>query len=805
MNHGDCMKIRNPIASHIVRNEETVSSHINVLAHYSDDALIDKSGKLVRIFKLTGLNHMTQDRKMLDVYKQRRNNLLKSFSSEFAFYFWEIKRRADEYPEGDFAESYACDVNEQYRVQMRQAQLFHTEHYIAVITKQPEGLINRGFTFLQTIKASFDKQSKLNLIKHQYQELNDATSRIMSAFSEYECELLSVYENDSVKYSAPLEMLSQLTNIDGSPVPLAIKQTASILPRKRLSFNGRTGSIEIRAADNKKQFAAILSIKTYTPHTYQGILDELQSLRCEYTITQSFRFYDRQTAKNKLRDQQNEMLQTRDESITQTEQIDEAFDEAASGEVGFGKHHFSLVCYSNSTEELDKNVGVIASRFLDANIICVRETVACEMTFWAQLPGNFAYICRAADISTLNMASLASLHNLPIGKCTGNHWGDAVTVFETPSGTPYYFNFHYRDVGNFLVFGAMGSGKTALIGFLILQSMKFGGKRVIFDKDRGMELVVRAMRGVYETIKPGKPTGFNPCQLADTSENRQFLVDLFIKILSRPGEVLSESEMTVITSAIEGMYRLAPENRQFCHIASFFGSRKPGSLRTRFDQWHGDGAYAWLFDHSYDTLNLNTDVIGFDISHLLDHPECKTPALMYLTYRVEQALIGKRGMIFFDEGWRVLDDEYFKAWINDLSRTPRKKDNIFGLATQVANDTVNYSISKAIYESAFCKFFFPNPGADRTVYVDHLGLTEYQYQLIKKMPDDEHYFLLVHGRGQHTESVIARPKLKGMQDLLTVLSARERSLLLFDQICPQVGDDPDQWLPVLLQRLRESA
>src|SRR5262249_18310299 len=154
----------------------------------------------------------------------------------------------------------------------------------------------------------------------------------------------------------------------------------------------------------------------------------------------------------------NEMLQSKDESITQTEQIDDAFDDTASGEVGYGKHHFSLVCYADTQEELNKQIGIIVSRFADVDIACVREDVACEPSFWAQLPGQFSYICRPADISTKNMASFASLHNYSMGKLTGNHWGDAVTVLETLSGSPYYFNFHYRDVGNFLIFGAMGSG-----------------------------------------------------------------------------------------------------------------------------------------------------------------------------------------------------------------------------------------------------------------------------------------------------------------------------------------------------------
>ena len=259
----------------------------------------------------------------------------------------------------------------------------------------------------------------------------------------------------------------------------------------------------------------------------------------------------------------------------------------------------------------------------------MRETVACEAGFWAQLTGNFAYICRPADISTRNMAALASLHNYPLGKIRGNHWGDAVTVFETLSGSPYYFNFHYKDVGNFLVFGAMGSGKTLLVGFLILQSMKFGGKRIIFDKDRGLEIAVRSMRGSYEIIKSGIRTGFNPCQLPDTAENRQFLISLFGKMLTVNGETLTEADLEIIVNAIDGMYRLDVASRQLCHLASFFGARKQGTLRARFDQWHGDGAHAWLFDNETDTLNLEADVLGFDLGSILDDANCKTPALMY--------------------------------------------------------------------------------------------------------------------------------------------------------------------------------
>lgn len=803
MNHGESMKIAKYIANRIIKNEERASKHINILSHYADDTLLDKSGKLIKIIKLSGLDFVTKDEQTLDIYKIRRNNLLKNFSSEFAFYCWAMRRKTSRYPAGEFTESFAKAVNDKYQKKLNVAEMFHTEHYLAVMTKHPEGVMNKGYSFINHLIHVFDKRAKQEYIAKRYQELNDVTRKILSSLADYQGELLSVYKKNGVTFSAPLEFLSQLLNAESFPVPLDITNAAQVLPRKRLFFNGRSGTIEMRAADGSKKFAAMLSIKAYAPITYQGLLNELSQLKCEYVITQSYRFYDRHMAKGRMRDQQKDMMQSKEESISQTEQIDDVFDDTASGEVGYGKHHFSLACYADTQEALNQQVGSIVSQFSNIDITCVREDVACELGFWAQLPGNFSYICREADISTRNMAGFASLHNYSAGRLKGNHWGDAVTVFETLSGSPYYFNFHYKDVGNFLVFGAMGSGKTVLIGFLILQSMKFGGKRIIFDKDRGLEILVRAMGGTYERIKPGIRTGFNPCHLSDTPVNRKFLSSLFKKMLSVNGETLTENDSEIIENAIDGMYRLDKTSRQLGHIASFFGTKKKGSLRARFDQWHSDGTHAWAFDNEADSLGLNADVIGFDLGHILADPICKTPVLMYLTYRVEQAIEGTRGVLFIDEGWLALADDFFKKLIDDWSRTPRKKNNIFGLATQVANDTVHSSISKSINESAFCKIFFPNSSADKTVYVDDYGLSEHEYQLVKTLPDDQHYFLLNYGRGTHKQSVVIRANLEGMDDEIAIISARENTLALLDQLRAEVGDDPRVWLPMFHARRKE--
>ncbi|MDQ5899918.1 MAG: type secretion system protein VirB4 [Pseudomonadota bacterium] len=795
------IKQKNPLPSRLLKKEANASRHINILGHYNNETLIDKSGKLIQIIQLSGINGLTQSEADLDAYKNRRNSLLKSFSSEYAVYFWTLRRQTTEYPGGEFKSGFAQQLNERYRERIKRNSLFQNAIYLAIVTKPAAGVINQGFNWISKLSRQLDKEAQQQQLAKTYQALEATTQKVLQVLSDYQPQLLTVYQKDKLYFSQPLAFVDQLINYDRQAVPLAAQDASIYLARKRLFFNHRSGTIECRAGDYSKQFAAALSIKAYPAMTYQGLLDSLNSLRMEYTITQSFRFYDRYLAKTRLRDQQQDMQQTKEESTRQTEQIDEAFEEAASGDAGYGQHHFSLMCYADSQEQLNQQVGEIIALFSDRDIVCIREDVGCECAFWAQLPGNFAYIVRAAEISTKNMAAFASLHNDPLGQKQGNFWGNAVTVLETLSGSPFYFNFHTKDVGNFIIVGATGSGKTVLVGFLIAQSMKFGGKRVIFDKDRGLEVLVRALGGVYEILKPGKPTGFNPCQLEDTSENRTFLLCLFKQLLKSQHKPLDEQEIKIIEDAIAGMYRLNPTERQFCHLAPFFGKNSPGSLRARFECWHSHREQAWVFDNVSDCFEqqqYNTDVIGLDLSHLLKDEVCKTPSLMYLLHRFSQQLEGQRGMIFLDEGWLALQDDYFKNIINDLSRTPRKKNNFFGLATQAAQDTSVSAIQAPINEAAACKIFFPNPMADRKTYIEGFGLTEREFELIKTLPDDSHYFLLNYGRGK--ESVVLRANLKGLDDEIAVISGRQETVSLLDTIRAEVGDDPTIWLPIFQQR-----
>lgn len=183
------------------------------------------------------------------------------------------------------------------------------------------------------------------------------------------------------------------------------------------------------------------------------------------------------------------------------------------------------------------------------------------------------------------------------------------------------------------------------------------------------------------------------------------------------------------------------------------------------------------------------------MTRILDDPTVRTPAMMYLFHRVEERLDGSPSIIVVDEGWKALDDEVFTARIRDWEKTIRKRNGIVGFATQSAEDALSSRIASAIVEQAATQIFMANPKAQERDYVGGFGLTPHEFALVRSLPDDARAFLIKHGH----ESVVARLDLSGEHELLTILSGRESTVRALDAIRAEVGDDPADWMPILLK------
>jgi type IV secretion system protein VirB4 len=780
------------------RREQAAGSKLPYGRHVDDATIETRDGRLIQILHLSGFPFETGDSEELNYRKSVRETMLRGVAnSRFALYHHIVRREVTAVLQGQFPDPFSKALDEAWRLKLNSRRLYANDLFLTLVRRPLQGRVGIFDQTVRALRGGVDRQEAAADFARDMTALNSGRESLLAALAPYGARLLTVYDGPQGLCSEPLEFFSLLFNGEARPVRLPQSDLGLYLPYRRVSFGPR--SIEFDSAANlDRSFAAMVSFKDYPSHTSPGMFDDLLRLPYEMVLTESFAFVDRQATLDRMNLALRRMRSADDEAISLRDGLYNAKDDVAAGRAAFGEHHLTVMVRAPSPLALDGAAAEVQSAFTETGAISVREDVNLEPAFWAQFPGNFKDIARRAIISSANFASLASFHNFPIGQAHDNHWGDAITVLESTSAGPYYFNFHHGDLGNFTVIGPSGSGKTVVICFLLAQAQKLHPRTIYFDKDRGAEIFLRAIGGRYDVLRPGTPTGMNPLLLDDTPANRQFLADWTAKLIGANGPPLGTEDLQSIAEAVDANFTQEASFRRLRHFAELFrGGRRPtsGDLASRLAPWHGVGRYAWLFDNAGDELDLSARTIGFDLTQILDDPAARTPAMMYLFHRVEERLDGAPAIIVIDEGWKALDDEVFVQRIKDWEKTIRKRNGIVGFCTQSAQDALASRISSAIIEQAATQIFMINPKAREDDYCRGFGLTSHELDLVRRLPDSTHCFLIKHG----ADSVVARLNLTGMGDLLTVLSGREESVRRLDQLRALHGDDPELWLPHLMK------
>jgi type IV secretion system protein VirB4 len=402
---------------------------------------------------------------------------------------------------------------------------------------------------------------------------------------------------------------------------------------------------------------------------------------------------------------------------------------------------------------------------------------------------------------------MVPFHNFPAGRALGNHWGEAVTVLVTSAHSPFHFSLHAsdpndaeggsrKDTGHTLICGPTGSGKTVFIGFLISMLARREVTQVIFDKDRGLEILVRALDGEYCALKNGESTGFNPLALPSTPLNVEFLKN-WLRVLVRPvSGPLTVRQQADLDQALRGTLALDVSARRLSRLIEFLDSTDSEGLYARLIPWceSADGDYAWVFDNPQDVIVPRLQgqaVIAFDVTDFLDHEVCRTPVTLYLFHLVRQLLDGRRLVCWMDEFWRLLADPAFESFAKDGPKTWRKLNGVMALATQSASDVLGSAISRTLIEQTPTKIFFPNADAHQGDYREGFGLSRREFRLIKdELEPGSRRFLVK----QSHQSVVCGLDLKSFDSELAVISGRRSAIDVMTRLIERHGPRPEDWL-----------
>ncbi len=767
----------------VMANEQEMSDRIPLIRFDDNRTLVTKSGDLARMFRLGGIVTETLAEAQVLAARDALAGLYRQHGrSGTAFYLHTIRRRLGEgeLPKRTVPSGFPGYVEQLRRAELGSGSLAEVTHTLTVLQRPARGTA-KLVSFFGDDSDSEDRNRARVLARRR---LDEVTLAIQTLLARLGPERLL---QDDPRLTG---FLSMLVNGRATPMGNVSAGLDVLLPTHRPVFRGETLELFGPAPEDHRH-VGMLALKGYGDATHPDLLDAALSSDAEFILTQSFVPREVSDTLSRMKWTRRKMLAGEDEARSLAEELEAATDAVASGREIFGDHQLSLAVLADSGDDLAAQLSDLSTVLTAAGLRPTREDIALEALWWAQLPGNMAYRARTALISAQNFADLAPCHAFANGETQTLTWGAPVALLETQSGTPYHFSFHGPGKaanGNTLIFGPSGAGKTALIGFLMASTFMLPTPPRIFafDKDRGMEATIRALGGSYAAIHPEDMSGFNPFRAATDARGQEWLRNWIAARLERPA---TPQERRRIAEAVAANADAPEFERRFRHFAARFGGiNDDDPIALALDEWHSDGARAWLFDAGDDQLDLSNAVTGFDMTAILRDAAGSEAFIDYAFHRLDRALeSGEPTLIVLDEAWRLLKSGVFAAKIEDWLKTVRKLNGAVVFLTQEPEDAARSDIAPAIVNSTMTKIFFPNETASARVYRDVFGLTETEFELIRTIPRERRSFLVKQGG----TSSFARLDLSAAPELIKVFSGTAQSVAELARLRAEYGDD---WL-----------
>jgi len=155
-------------------------------------------------------------------------------------------------------------------------------------------------------------------------------------------------------------------------------------------------------------------------------------------------------------------------------------------------------------------------------------------------------------------------------------------------------------------------------------------------------------------------------------------------------------------------------------------------------------------------------------------------------------------MIVLDEAWALIGNQVFAPKIKDWLKVMRKLNAMVVFATQSVEDASKSDISDTLVQQTATQIFLPNLRATQA-YRSIFMLSEREFSIVKTTDPSSRFFLIK----QDNDGVVARLDLSGMESLIQILSGRNDTVALLDQIMDEHGEDPQDWLPIFYQKARK--
>ena len=191
----------------------------------------------------------------------------------------------------------------------------------------------------------------------------------------------------------------------------------------------------------------------------------------------------------------------------------------------WARHHLTLTVFADTVPALDRVVAQARSDLADSGAVVAREDLGLEAAYWAQLPGNARLRTRPGVISSRNWAGMCPLHGYPKGQ-EARLLGQARSQCSAPRAARRICSTSTsRTSATSRCSARPDRARRRCCCSCWHKPRNSASPSVFFDKDRGGEILSRALGGTYLVLPSGQPTGMAPLRaLSDTPQDREFLI-----------------------------------------------------------------------------------------------------------------------------------------------------------------------------------------------------------------------------------------------------------------------------------------
>jgi type IV secretion system protein VirB4 len=346
-------------------------------------------------------------------------------------------------------------------------------------------------------------------------------------------------------------------------------------------------------------------------------------------------------------------------------------------------------------------------------------------------------------------------------------------------------------------------GKTVMTNFLVSEARKFKGRVFFFDQENASQVIIKSIGGYYTNIDPHKPASeyaFNPLNIPDSPENREFLKEWIVLLATSQGEEVTKSEESYLHKLIDYTYDKLPQGeRRLSNLARLVADDTLENLARKMSIWHGTGKYAHLFDNNRKGIvDFSSMIYGFSFSDIVKDGITLGPVLSYLFHRIEMLLDGIPTIIVLDEAWSLVNNDIFAPKLESWLERLRRKNAIVIFATETIPDNSVNSVTQTITSNIATKIFLPNlDAADSSrAYTNVWGLSRSEFANLTKIRGEKREFMLK----QEDRAIVIVLNLSKLKEV-KVLSGDDKTVIMMNSSIEQMGEDSREWLPVLYAKM----